>query len=372
MRVNFRISRKRPPGRFLQPLAIYGANITGVTSNKPCQCWGWRGMEKGCSCVDLGEVHKDVSDILWICGKTLSRGKEVVTDPLNIPKSYIRLPREAVAAPSLEVFKTRLDTAWSNLGQWKVSLPMAGGLELHDLEDLFQPEPGYYSTIKDVLMLICINSSGQWCKASPAPIKTDEEEVWALISAATENGARSPVDTSGLASASSIDPVDLVPTLRHFVILRVMCGLIPPSNEGFPSFWFLDLCNPLALAQEEPPSPSIVCPEVICKAPVIPTGVCESGEWTHGGGVGRKRKEAGPTVAIGGHCGVGRQQEDFTIISPTLPFLGKEWGTREVPGQFKALEKESSCEYLGLGLHPSFLMPEPGSLFSEEGSILSS
>ena len=37
------------------------------------------------------------------------------------------LSREAVAAPSLEVSKARLDRAWSNLGWWKVSLPMAGG-----------------------------------------------------------------------------------------------------------------------------------------------------------------------------------------------------------------------------------------------------
>uniref|UniRef100_A0A8V5GGD9 Uncharacterized protein n=1 Tax=Melopsittacus undulatus TaxID=13146 RepID=A0A8V5GGD9_MELUD len=38
-----------------------------------------------------------------------------------------RVPREAVAAPSLAVFRARLDTgAWSKLLQWKVSLPMAG------------------------------------------------------------------------------------------------------------------------------------------------------------------------------------------------------------------------------------------------------
>ena len=36
------------------------------------------------------------------------------------------MPREAVAAPgSLEVSKARLDKVWNNLGQWKVSLPMA-------------------------------------------------------------------------------------------------------------------------------------------------------------------------------------------------------------------------------------------------------
>jgi len=46
-----------------------------------------------------------------------------------------------VAAPSLAVFKTRLDQAWSTLGWWKWSLPMAGGLELGDLSVPFQPKP---------------------------------------------------------------------------------------------------------------------------------------------------------------------------------------------------------------------------------------
>jgi len=40
-----------------------------------------------------------------------------------------RLPREAVAAPSLAVFKVRLDGALSNLVWWKMSLSMAGGVE---------------------------------------------------------------------------------------------------------------------------------------------------------------------------------------------------------------------------------------------------
>jgi len=44
-----------------------------------------------------------------------------------------RLPREAVAASSLELFKARLDGALSNLGWWKVSLPLTGGLGLDDL-----------------------------------------------------------------------------------------------------------------------------------------------------------------------------------------------------------------------------------------------
>jgi len=44
-----------------------------------------------------------------------------------------RLPREAVDAPSLELFKGRLGEALNNLVQWKVSLPMAGRVELDDL-----------------------------------------------------------------------------------------------------------------------------------------------------------------------------------------------------------------------------------------------
>ena len=47
-----------------------------------------------------------------------------------------QLPREAVDAPSLEVFKTMLDGALGNLVQhwiWRlVALPVAGGLELDD------------------------------------------------------------------------------------------------------------------------------------------------------------------------------------------------------------------------------------------------
>jgi len=50
-----------------------------------------------------------------------------------VVRPWHRLPREAVAAPSLAGFKVRLDGAWSNLVWWKVSLPMAGGLELGEL-----------------------------------------------------------------------------------------------------------------------------------------------------------------------------------------------------------------------------------------------
>jgi len=51
---------------------------------------------------------------------------------MRVVRYQNRLPREAVGVPSLEVFKARLDGALSNLVWRKVSLPMAGGLELHD------------------------------------------------------------------------------------------------------------------------------------------------------------------------------------------------------------------------------------------------
>jgi len=58
------------------------------------------------------------------------------------------LPREAVAAPSREVFKARLDGALSNLVWWKVSLPTAGDLERDDLQDPFQPKP-FHDSVYD-------------------------------------------------------------------------------------------------------------------------------------------------------------------------------------------------------------------------------
>jgi len=45
---------------------------------------------------------------------------------------WYRLPKEAVAAPSLAVSKARLDGALSTLGWWKMSLLMTGELEPDD------------------------------------------------------------------------------------------------------------------------------------------------------------------------------------------------------------------------------------------------
>jgi len=75
-------------------------------------------------------------------------------------RPWPRLPREAVAAPFLAVFKAWpwLDGALSTLGWWKMSLLMAGRLEPDDLYDPFQPKPFY-----DSMILSC------WNKPPPAP-----------------------------------------------------------------------------------------------------------------------------------------------------------------------------------------------------------
>jgi len=53
--------------------------------------------------------------------------------PMRVVRPWPRLPREAVAAPSLAVFKARLDGAVSTLVWWKMSLLMAGRLEPDEL-----------------------------------------------------------------------------------------------------------------------------------------------------------------------------------------------------------------------------------------------
>ena len=45
-------------------------------------------------------------------------------------RPWHRSPREAVDAPSLQVFKARLDGVLGKLVWWEVSLPRAGVLEL--------------------------------------------------------------------------------------------------------------------------------------------------------------------------------------------------------------------------------------------------
>jgi len=58
---------------------------------------------------------------------------------LRLVRPWPRLPREAVAAPSLAVLKARLGRAWSTLLWWKGSLPMAGGWDWMICEVLSNP-----------------------------------------------------------------------------------------------------------------------------------------------------------------------------------------------------------------------------------------
>jgi len=67
--------------------------------------------------------------------------------PMRVVRPWPRLPRAAVAAPSLAGFKARLDGALSTLGWWKLSLLMAGGLEPDELSGPFQPKPSYDSMV---------------------------------------------------------------------------------------------------------------------------------------------------------------------------------------------------------------------------------
>ena len=48
---------------------------------------------------------------------------------MRVVRPWPRLPREAVAAPSLAGFKARLDGALRTLGWWKGSLSVEGRLE---------------------------------------------------------------------------------------------------------------------------------------------------------------------------------------------------------------------------------------------------
>ena len=52
-----------------------------------------------------------------------------------------RLPKEVVDAPSLQIFKARLDVALGSLVCWLVVMPVAGGLKLNDHCGPFLPRP---------------------------------------------------------------------------------------------------------------------------------------------------------------------------------------------------------------------------------------
>jgi len=50
-----------------------------------------------------------------------------------------RLPKEAVDAPSLQAFKTRLEVALGSLGCWWATLHIAGGWNWMSIVGLFNP-----------------------------------------------------------------------------------------------------------------------------------------------------------------------------------------------------------------------------------------
>jgi len=62
-------------------------------------------------------------------------------------KHWPRLPREAVAVPSLAGPKARLDGSLSTLVWWNMSQLTAEGLRPDDLKGPFQPLPFYDSKI---------------------------------------------------------------------------------------------------------------------------------------------------------------------------------------------------------------------------------
>ena len=108
---------------------------SGETLNQPSSTWrGTRAYRK----AGEGPFTRARSDITRGNGFKLKEGrfrldisKKFFT--VRVVRYWNRLPREAVNAPSLAVFKARSDGALSNLVWWKVSLTTAGGLELEDL-----------------------------------------------------------------------------------------------------------------------------------------------------------------------------------------------------------------------------------------------
>ena len=75
---------------------------------------------KYCTLLPIGTVCESVI----YCRLRLEMRQKLF--PVRVVRRWHRVPREAVAAKPLAVFKARLDRAWSKLLQWKVSLPWQG------------------------------------------------------------------------------------------------------------------------------------------------------------------------------------------------------------------------------------------------------
>ena len=116
---------------------------------------GWRGRTRG----NGFPLPQDRDG--WDIGKELFPGR--------VGRPWHRVPRAAVAAPGLRaVPKARLDTgAWSSLGQWEVSLPMAG-VGLDELQGPFQLKPSHDSV--SPWILLTPGADGQPGHADPASL----------------------------------------------------------------------------------------------------------------------------------------------------------------------------------------------------------
>jgi len=85
--------------------------------------------------------------------------------PMRVVRPWPRLPREAVAAPSLAMFKARLDGALSTLGWWEMSLLTAGGWN----EMIFKvPSNPNHSRIL-------------WCFTVPCTLDIIKELGWRMV-----------------------------------------------------------------------------------------------------------------------------------------------------------------------------------------------
>jgi len=97
-----------------------GSGETLLRPSSTCKKDGDRLLSRGCCDRTRGIGFK-----LKEGGFRLDIRKKCFT--MRVVKHWHRLPREVVDAPSLEIFKARLDGALSNLIELKMSLLIAGG-----------------------------------------------------------------------------------------------------------------------------------------------------------------------------------------------------------------------------------------------------
>ncbi|KAJ7401134.1 hypothetical protein BTVI_98738 [Pitangus sulphuratus] len=111
--------------------------------------------------------------------------------------------REVVDAPSLEVFKVRLDMTLSNLIQVSLSLPKADGLDKMTFKGLLQTKP-FYDTVMEIkvgeitgrLLLAGISDFAQLCFRLQQGIPEGSQEITPADNSHPEMGAKDNPSTS--------------------------------------------------------------------------------------------------------------------------------------------------------------------------------